>query len=151
MSRRTVILIFLLIVVPVMVYFFIPTDRTRIQKLINKGAAAIEKEDEASVMACVSFNYRDDYGMTYLYLKESFKRLFQRRDGISVDYEVLDIELDDNIAVAKLRVRVLSSSGSGKHYIVGSVAEPLDIILILEKEKLKWQVTRTEGVNVLPW
>jgi len=146
MSRKTIILLFLFTAVPLAVYFFMPTDKARIRKMINRGTAAIEQEDLKGVMSCVSLNYRDDYGMTYLYLRESFRRFFRRYDGIDVKYSRLRIEVDDRKATAELDVRVLAGKGGDRRYIAGSLSDPIHIVFSLEKEKLKWQVTKTEGV-----
>lgn len=146
MSKKTIIALILFIAVPVMIYFFYPTDESRIKKLIKTGATAIEQEDLKKVTSCVSLSYRDDYGMTYLYLKEGFKRLFNVYENFEIDYESLEITVKDKKATAELGVWVIVSHGADRGYLVGNAAEPLTIKFSLEKERLKWQVVKTEGL-----
>ena len=70
MSKKSIILIFILILSPVLIYFLWPSDESRIKKLIKEGVAAVEKEEVDNVMSKVSFNYQDDRGMTYILIKK---------------------------------------------------------------------------------
>ena len=146
MSRKTIILLFLLIVVPIIIYFVMPTDKARIKKLIKKGAVAVEQKDIKEVMSCVSLTYMDDYGMSYLYLKKGFERLFRTSDSIEVDYEGVQVVVDEKKAVAELDVWAIASRGANAAYIVGDAGNGIHIKFILQKEKLKWQVVKTEGL-----
>ncbi|MGB9715893.1 MAG: hypothetical protein ACPL1G_05760 [Thermodesulfovibrionales bacterium] len=65
------------ILISIIIYIFLPSDEGRIKKLFKEGSEAIEKEDLDAVMSKVSFNYQDEYGMSYLYLKEAIKSIFQ--------------------------------------------------------------------------
>ena len=91
MSKKTIALLFILIITPLIIYLLWPSDESRIKKLFKEGSQAIEKEDLETVMSKVSFNYRDEYGFTYLYLKEIMKTLFKQMDDIKVEYENIEI------------------------------------------------------------
>lgn len=149
MNRKTLILIFLFIAVPPIVYFVVPTDTARIKKLIKEGGKAVEEKNIENVMGCVSPAYRDDYGLTYLYVKENFKRLFRLYSAIKVDYEKVEIGINDTKAVAELDVRVIVTSGNNAGYLVGVAAYPEHIVFHLEKERLKWLITKTEGFSAV--
>ena len=146
MSRKTIVLLFLFIAVPVIIYFVMPTDKARIRKLIKKGAEAVEQKDLKEVMSCVSLTYMDDYGISYLYLKKGFESLFSTYDSIEVEYESVKVIVDEKRAVAELDVWVIASRGPNAAYIVGDAGNGLHIKFLLEKEKLKWQVIKTEGL-----
>jgi hypothetical protein len=146
MSRKTIILLFLFIVIPITIYFVMPTDTSRIKKLIKRGADAIERKDVKEVMSCVSLTYRDDYGMSYLYLKKGFERLFNAYDSLEVEYENVAVVVDDKRAVAELDVWVIASRVSNTAYIAGDAGNGLTIKFLLQKEKLRWQVVKTEGL-----
>ena len=90
MSRKTIILLLILFILPLVIYFLWPTDEARIKKLFREGSKAIEKKDLDAVMSKVSFNYTDEYGFNYLYLKESMKRVFQQMGDLDIEYENLD-------------------------------------------------------------
>lgn len=150
MSKKTILLIFLVILVPIFLYFLFPSDMSRIKKLFREGAVAIEKEDIETVMSKVSFNYRDDYGFTYLYLKESMKKVFQQLSDIKIEYENLKIAVGENTASAELDVRVIATMGSDTGYILGDMPNPARLKFTLEKERTKWLITKTEGLP-LDW
>lgn len=145
MSKRFTIGLFFLFALTVAFLLLRPTDESRIRKLIKDGAKAAESRDIEGVMAKISFNYRDDYGMTYLYLKEILKREFERLSDISVEYEDLKIRVSENTAVAELDIRVVATSGNDTGYILGDVKTPLQLRFTLDKERTKWLIVRTEG------
>ena len=43
MSKKTLGLIFLIIILPVVVYLLVPSDASRIKKLFKEGAKAVER------------------------------------------------------------------------------------------------------------
>ncbi len=146
MSRRSVILLVLLILAPVIIYILWPSDESRIRKLFREGAQAIEQEKIDGVMAKVSFNYTDEHGLTYLYLKEGMARMFQRLDHITVEYEIVRIVITGETATAELDIRVIASSGTDTGYVAGDAARPLHMTFTLEKQRTTWLVTRAAGI-----
>ncbi len=145
MSKNRLALLLVPPVVLLAAYLLWPTDESRIRKLFKEGAEAMESRDLDGVMAKVSFNYRDDHGMTYLYLKETLKREFQRLSDISIEYEVVKVGVSGDAATAELDLRVIATSGSDTGYIIGDVKTPLRLTFTLEKERAKWQIVKTEG------
>lgn len=145
MSKKTLGLIFLIIILPVVVYLLIPSDASRIKKLFKEGAKALELEDIDAVMSKVSFNYRDEYGFTYLYIKESVKSLFQQRGDIKIEYENLKIDVKGKTAVADMDVLVTASIGDNTGYVIGDLSKPVHLTFTLEKERTQWLVTKTEA------
>jgi hypothetical protein len=146
MSRKTIILLLILFVLPLVIYFLWPTDEARIKKLFREGSQAIGKKDLDAVMAKVSFNYTDEYGFNYLYIKESMKRVFQQMGDLKVEYENLTITINDNTARAEMDVRVIATIGNERGYILGDLPNPVHLTFGLDKERTKWMVTRTEGM-----
>jgi hypothetical protein len=146
MSKKTLGLIFLIIILPVVIYLLVPSDTSRIKKLFKEGAKAIEREDIDAVMSKVSFNYRDEYGFTYLYVKESMKSVFRQWGNINIEYENLKIDIKGKTAVAYMDVRVTASIGDNTGYVLGDLTNPVHLQFTLEKERTKWLVTKTEGL-----
>ena len=147
MSKKTVISLVLLIVSPVIIYLLWPTDESRIRKLFRDGAKAIEEEKIDEVMAKVSYNYTDEYGLNYLYIKEGMTRTFQRMDSIKVEYEITKVDVKDNTATAELDIRVIASHGSDTGYAVGDAARPVHLTFSLDKQRTTWLVTRAQGLR----
>ena len=146
MSRKTIISLVILIISPVIIYLLWPSDESRIRKLFREGAKAVEQEKIDEVMAKISFNYADEYGLSYLFLKEGMSKLFQNMENIKVEYEFTRIEITEKAAVAELDLRVLATHGSDTGYIAGDLAKPFHMKFSLEKERTTWLVIKTEGL-----
>jgi hypothetical protein len=146
MSRKTIILLLFLFILPLVLYFLWPSDEARIKKVFREGSKAIEKKDLDAVMSNVSFHYTDEYGFNYLYIKESMKRVFQQMGDIDIDYENLAITVTDKAAKAEMDVRVVATMGNERGYILGDLPNPVHLTFTLEKQRTKWLVTKTEGM-----
>jgi hypothetical protein len=146
LSKKSIALLVLIILIPITIYFLWPSDESRIKKLFKEGSKAIEKEDLDTVMSKVSFNYSDEYGLTYLYLKESIKSVFKQMSDIKVEYENLNIKVNDKIAKADMDVRIIATIGNETGYIFGDLPKPVHLKFTLEKERTKWLVAKTEGL-----
>lgn len=143
--NRDYLLLIAALVGAVALYLFWPTDEARIKKLITEGARAVESEDIDAVTAKVSYNYRDDYGLTYLSLRETLKREFTSLSDIRVEHEKLSIEVKEGKAIAEVDVRVIATVGPTTGFIVGDGRSPVRLRFFLEKERAKWLVVKTEG------
>ena len=148
MSKKTVILLAVLILSPLIIYLLWPTDESRIKKLFREGAKEVEEEKISEVMSKVSFNYTDDHGLSYIALKEMMGRVFQQMSGIKVEYEIKNITVKEASATADLDIRVIASYGQETGYTVGDAANPAHMKFYLEKERTKWLVSKTEGLPV---
>jgi hypothetical protein len=146
LSKKTIALLFLFILTPIILYLLWPSDESRIKKLFKEGSKAIEKEDLDTVMSKVSFNYSDEYGLTYLYLKESMKSVFNQMSDLKVEYENLEIKVNDKVATADMDVRIIATIENDTGYIFGDLPKPVHLKFTLEKERTKWLVTKTEGL-----
>ena len=146
MSRKSLILLSILFTLSLTIYLSWPSDESRIKKLFKEGSRAIEKEELDAVMSKVSFNYRDEYGMTYLYIKELMKSVFQRMDDIKIEYENLSIKVNNKVATADMDVRIIATMGNDTGYILGDLDKPAHLKFTLEKERVKWLLIRTEGL-----
>jgi hypothetical protein len=146
MHKKSLILLFILFALSVILYFLWPSDESKIRKLFKEGSQAIEKEDLDAVMSKVSFNYRDEYGLTYFYIKESMKSVFRQMGDIKIEYENLEIKINDKNATADTDLRIVATVGNNTGYIMGDLAKPAHLRFILEKERGKWLVTKTEGL-----
>lgn len=147
MKKRFIIVPFLFLLLAVAAYLLWPSNESRIKKLFNEGAKALERKDLDAVMSKVSYNYRDDYGLTYLSLKETLKREFANLSDISVEYELTKIQVKDNTATAELQVRISATRGTEAGYIMGDIKTPLPVKFTLEKEHTKWLIAKTEKVE----
>ena len=146
MSKKSVILLACLVLVPFVIYFLWPSDESRIKKLLGEESRSIEKKDIDAVMSKVSFNYRDDYGMTYLYVKKTLKAVFKRMSNIQVESEDLKITVKEDTATAEVGVSIIATIGAETGYVLGDAANPARLRISLEKERAKWLVAKVEGL-----
>jgi hypothetical protein len=97
-------------------------------------------------MSKVSFNYTDDHGLTYLFIKKEMENFLKQMDGIKIEYEIKTITIKDRTAAADLDIRVIASYGQDAGYAVGDAATPAHVKFFLEKERAKWLVIKNEGL-----
>jgi hypothetical protein len=147
-SKKTIAVMFVSVLAPLIIYLIWPTDESRIKTLFREGARSVEEEDINGIMLRVSFHYRDDNGLTYLYIKEYMKAFLQRMDDIKVDYENLQIDIDGDTALAQMEVRVIATTGGETGYVFGDFPNPVQLTFTLEKEQTKWLVVNTDGLPV---
>jgi len=145
MSKKSIAFLFVLIAAPLIIYLIWPSDESRIKKLFSEGARAIEKKDLDTAMSKVSYNYRDEYGLSYLYIKELMKSVFQKMDHIKVEYENLKINISDKAATADIDIRIIATIGDNTGYVMGDLPNPAHLKFTLEKERTRWMVTKMEG------
>lgn len=148
MSKKTVAAIAILILSPLIIYLLWPSDEGRIRKLFREGAKAVEEKRVDDVMSKVSYNYSDEHGLSYLYLKKFLQQVFGEFSRIGVEYEITGLEIGEGKADVEVDVRVIASRGAETGYVVGDATAPHHIKFSLEKERMRWLVTKTRGLPV---
>ncbi len=145
MNRKTAIILLLLLSIPLAIYLLMPSDAKRIRKLVGEGREAAIQKDLSGVMSLVSYNYRDRYGFSYLYLKETLKRIFKDYDSIEIDLKRLRVDVDskDGKARAKFLLKAVGIKNGNREYILGSEEVYETVFLTLKKERMKWRVVET--------
>jgi hypothetical protein len=124
------------------------SDEARIRKGLKEGVRAIEAEDVGKCLRHVSIHYQDEYGLTYLSVKNLLIRVFQDFDAFEIDLENLRVSLiDKRTAFATFDLRVKVSFKGQKAYLVGSGDLSNRIGMNFTKEGNRWKVTRVEGVE----
>ncbi len=146
MSKKTIVILVLLIVSPVVIWLLWPTDEAQIRKLIRQTAEAAETADVEGVMKGVSFNYSDSYGMSYALLKNNIERVLRPLSGIEVVYTAPDIEVfEDETAQASMELEVLATMDGNRGYFLGGPGNKLTLTIKLAKNQLgQWRVTHAE-------
>ncbi len=149
MSKKSIALLMLLIISPVIIYFIWPTDEGRIKKLFREGARAVEARKVDDVISKVSYNYTDRHGLSYLALKQGLEREFKLMSNIRIEYDITQLEVRDKTATAGIDLRVIATRGNDTGYFIGDAAKPLSMKFFLEKERMKWLIVSSEGGPVL--
>lgn len=145
MNKKSVIVLVVIFLSPLIVYFLWPSDENRIRKLFREGARAVEAGKIDDVMAAISFSYQDDHGLSYLAIKKGMEDIFTQWHDISVEYHIKSIQIKEKRATVELDVRVRAASGREEGYVVEDAGNPLSLTFDLEKEPAKWAIVRTEG------
>ena len=108
----------------------------------------MEKEDIDGVMSKISYNYRDEYGLSYLILKKQLQRKFKAYSDIEFDYENLTVEVfnETEEAAAAMDLRVIAMSGEQMGYVIGGDGPALLKLRLKKGGPLKrWQVVEASG------
>jgi len=136
----------LFIIVSICVFIFFPNDKKRIWKVIAVSEKAIADEELDGLMENISYNYRDEYGGTYLLIKERMQTVFKRLDNIDTEVQLVKISVDKKQAEAEINVRVTASHGEERSYIVGDPVNWQSMKIFLEKLRFKWEVVKVNGL-----
>lgn len=150
MSKKSVALLFILIVSPVIIYLLWPTEEARIRKLVKEASRSVEAEDVDGVMSKVSYGYQDEHGLSYAVIKKSLAQKFKFYSDIEVEYENLEIEVDNerDEATASMDLRVIATFGEAdRGYVLGDLQDPARLGLRLKKggPLNKWLVVGASG------
>jgi hypothetical protein len=152
MSKKSIAVLILLIISPIVIYLLWPTEEGRIRKLIKNGAKAVEAKKVDDVMSKISYTYTDQYAINYLVIKEALQREFQRINTISIEYDITEVEVkkkgEEKTASAKVDVRVIITAGKEAGYVVGDAAKPAHLRLSLEKGPTGWLINSVEGIKL---
>lgn len=142
MGRKSVILL-VLVIAGAAAYLLWPSDEARIKKLLKEEVRAVEQEDIEGVMDGVSYNYRDEHGLSYLLLKRTLERQFTRYSDIEVEYENIEVGVNKDRAEARMDLRVIATWGQDRGYYLGDIKTPARLTLELEKSPArKWLITK---------
>ncbi len=144
MIKKIILYISILLTIALILYIIWPSDYKRIKNIIKKGKSAIENESIEDVMSLISFNYRDEPGLTYFVLKKNLEKVFHRLSDIEIEYKLIETHIENKTAKASLEIRVIGSIGDNRGYIIGDFDNPELLILTLEKEHLKWLVIKSD-------
>ncbi len=149
MAKKIFIILSAMAFMIIILLLFSQSDKKRINKLFKEEVKSLETKDVDGVMSGISYNYRDDYGFTYLYIKERLKKEFQRMKDVEIEYENLEIKIDDSRKNAQIEVdvRVIATIDDERGYIIGDIKSPLHLRFHLEKERTKWLIIKTEGLE----
>ncbi len=146
MSRRSYFFVLALSLCVIAVFVFYPTDKKRIRKVINSSGEAVIHEDIDGFMRYISYNYNDDYGGSYLFLRKRLEIVFKTLDDIDVEKDIMKISVRETQAQAELRVRVIASKGDNRGYIIGDAGKTQTIKVYFEKSPYKWKIIKVDGV-----
>jgi hypothetical protein len=145
---KTVLIIMAAAACFLLIKYIIISDETRIRRVIYKGKAAIEQEDFEGALRHVSREYQDDYGLNKVAIAAILQRLFKEFDTIAIHVKVMEVEIaEGGLGKATLSTWVTAHMGDEVGYIVGSAEEPSRVIFTLAKERGRWRVVGTEGVE----
>ena len=145
-KNRLTFVLAALILCAAAVYIFYPTDEKRIIRVINNSEDAIVEKNIDKLMEYVSYNYRDDYGASYIQIKKILQTVLSRLNDIKIERTITKISLRENFAEAELDVRVIASEGENRGYIIGDAGQAAAIKIFFEKSSYKWLIIKVEGV-----
>ncbi|MBI5181784.1 MAG: hypothetical protein HZA06_02600 [Nitrospirae bacterium] len=138
----------IVIVVIIIVKFVFVSEKGKILSIIKEGKAAIEAEDAAKSMSYVSLQYSDDYGLKYLMVQRILIEVFKEFDGFNVILNNIEIEVNEDKAIATFDLRVNVTLHNQQGYLVGTNDGPARVKMDFIKERFKWQVVKVAGIKM---
>ena len=144
MGRNSRISLAVLLIAVTAWYVFYPSDKKRIKKVIDNSTQAIIKKDIDQLMDHISFNYRDEYGGTYLLFKKRMEGAFERFEDIEINADIMSVNVKNEHADARLRMSAIVTEGSERGYIIGDGGSDEDVSVYLEKSPYEWKVFKVE-------
>ncbi|MEK6693040.1 MAG: hypothetical protein AABY44_06405 [Nitrospirota bacterium] len=127
-----------------LIKFVFVSEEKRIARVIEAGEKSLEAKDLEGCMKRLSYNYSDEYGLSYLQIKKFLEKFFQEFQEIEIEKEILKIEVKDDEAQASMNIRVIVTIQNQRGYLIGSSESLANIKIDLEKVRTKWLVKRVE-------
>ncbi|HEY4224114.1 MAG TPA: hypothetical protein VGO62_22320 [Myxococcota bacterium] len=126
------------------------TPEAQIQKLLDRGAKALEDKDAAAAADTLS----DRYGDNAHHNKQQLKQLafFALQQGpLLVSFQTVDIHVDGAHATAKLAVLAVQGSATivSPKDLLPSNARAYNLSLRLEKDGKDWKIDAIDGLGGL--
>lgn len=145
--RKLAVGLLLVVIAVISVYINIPNDyKKEIKKTVSKGKIAVEHKHIDDFMSCISYSYRDAFGLAYLPLKRVMTDAFGRFNDIGIDYKIEEINLKNDTAEVKLSLTVSGEADHQRYFIIGGNGADT-LMLTVVKENLKWLVKKSEGLH----
>lgn len=148
--------VFLIIaVVAVLIFFYSRSgdDTSEIAHVLDQMVEAGKQGMQGDLIEHVSIEYRDDYGGSYLVVKNVVENLFDKYKKFDTKYKNLSVSIDnpengDKTAVANLDIHIVGYTSDVPIDLLGTEDSYQNITLYFKKTKiLGWKVTRAEGFD----
>lgn len=141
MKALKIALIVALVLSPIAIYLLMPSDEAQLNRLVQEAREAVEAGNVDGVMSVVSFNYKDERGMSYLLIKRLLEARMKGLTGISVEVSGLSVRSIEKAAYIEIDARASSGAGGSRSYWVGGEDHWLHISAKLGKEASgQWKV-----------
>ena len=140
MARGRYRYLVLVVLAVVLATVFYPSETKRIKKVLKAIRESVLHEDIGQVMEYIAYNYRDEYGGSYLVLKKRAEMIFHRFNDFEITADIMNITVDGEQAEAHLKVNIIATEDGRRGYVIGNAEEAGDIRVFLEKSPYKWKV-----------
>ncbi len=127
-----------------LIKFVFVSEEKKISKAIEAGEKALEAKDLDGCMKRLSYNYSDEYGLSYLQVKKFLERFFQEFQKVDIEKEILNIEVKEKDARVSMNLIIIVTLQEQRGYFIGSHAKPELIKIDLEKVRTNWLVKKVE-------
>ncbi len=121
------------------------TDTQQIRSLIEHGKIAIERHDLGDIVSCVSGDYRDSHGLTYMALRVQAAQWLRTGRDIKIAGRILNIEVvgAEGKMAYHATVRVDGESVFNGDLLLSLKKEPAWRYLVFRVRE--WKVVAVEG------
>ncbi|MEK6690812.1 MAG: hypothetical protein AABY78_05875 [Nitrospirota bacterium] len=127
-----------------LIKFVFVSEEKKISRVIEAGEKALEAKDLDGCMKRLSYNYSDEYGLSYLQVKKFLERFFHEFQKIDIEKEILNIEVKEKDARVSMNLIIVVTLQEQTGYFLGTHAKPELIKIDLEKVRTNWLVKKVE-------
>ncbi len=127
--------------------YFFGSDETKIKDIFDEARTAFNREDNGSLFADVSLEYKDESGIKYLPAKYIMMQFFKKTDNVNLRIPNISIAISGKEATAELEI-ILTGAKQGRGYhVLGKPGDPVIIVVGLKKGLTGWKVHSTKNVR----
>jgi hypothetical protein len=119
-----------------------------LRRQLFEAVESFKNEKILGVLAKVSRSYDDRWGGSYESLGAHVQSIMDAYDGLTVDLEILALEVGEGEASMALTFVVGGRTQVGRGAILGSEAEPCRATLRWAKEEPGWRLVETEELDI---
>jgi ketosteroid isomerase-like protein len=134
----------------IIVFRLLPSEDRKVENRVREAARAMEEEAIFDLAGCLSTDYADESGMTKQAILGYAKGLFDRYEGLDVDFLRLSVDRNGEKANVTAKIHVEGTDKKGREF--GGFWEGedfVDITIGLKKISNQWliyKVNRQPGV-----
>lgn len=145
--RRLAIVAVLVLVVMLAIRWYRAPERV-IRRQLLAGVEAFESEDLLGTIRIFSRAYEDDWGNTYESLGANVSEVHEVFDDLEVALDLGGIEVGERTARVPLEMTVLGAAEGERGYIIGSLPDPVSMIVLWRQEPQGWRITSVDDLDI---
>lgn len=119
-----------------------------VRRSLFEAVESFKNEQILGVLSRISRSYADQWGGSYESLGGHIQSMMDAYDGLTVDLDILALEVGDGQATMAISFVVGGRTQVGRGSILGSAVEPCRATLRWVEEEIGWRLAETEELDI---